>query len=138
MKEEFESVRVFGHSDDLVEVEGGSLSEEFYAYDGGRHLIFSEGTIIHAAYDPPGYEGKWKLDVVQRGEAQVNHTPAPEDDEDNYSDVVTLQGPLQWVECWTDREPSECELIERLQSFDFRDLSPADMLRVWRITQGRA
>ena len=94
------SVTIYGSSDDLIEVEG-DITEEFSyplsAEEGnGALLVFSEGTVLRVRYDD---NGVWRINVVTTGTNFVGHVQAPEDDEDNYSDRVTLSGPspLRWV-----------------------------------------
>ena len=65
-------ITVYGASDDLIEV---------------------DGTILRITYMPSGV---WRIGVVTRGSAELKVEPAPEGDEDNYSDRATLDGAV-WV-----------------------------------------
>lgn len=82
-----------GSSDDLVEV-GGDFHEEFNPSDPeeGFLVIASDGTALRGKYD-----GVWRLTVHTQGSATMSKVEAPEDDDDNYSDVVTLEGDIAWV-----------------------------------------
>jgi hypothetical protein len=85
-------IKVYGASDDLVEVEG-DIEEEF-SYDGEKpgYLGFSDGTVLRISYD-----GVWHINLAIKGSSAFTHTPAEGEDTDNYSDVVTLDGAMKWV-----------------------------------------
>lgn len=93
-------IRVYGASDDLVEVEG-DITEEFPHYGEPVLLAFSEGTILRVVFDR---DGIWRITPVFKGKARMTHiicNPDPLDD-DEYSDVVhlfdeELDEPIQWV-----------------------------------------
>lgn len=88
------SVRVYGASDDLIEVEG-DVNEEFNGYGGddGFVLGFSTGVLLRIVYDR---DGTWRISPISDIEgAQI--VQAPGMDEDNYSDVATVTGDVSWV-----------------------------------------
>lgn len=92
------SVTIYGASDDLIEVEG-DLDEEFTYLERdeeGDLLAFSEGTVVRIKHDS---DGVWRITPVATGTAFPAMVQAPVDDEDNYSDRLTLSGPMQfrWV-----------------------------------------
>lgn len=91
------SITVYGASDDLIEIEGG-LREEFEAADGSmNYLAFSDGTVLSVVY---GKDGLWTLRRVVTGTASFSKHDATDEDED-YSDRVTLDGNILWVVCGT-------------------------------------
>ena len=81
-------IKVYGASDDLIEVEG-DVREEFLApSDDLAVLTFSDGTALQIHYT-----GVWFITPLATGEGTVlnierNQGP----DSDNYSDVATLEG----------------------------------------------
>ena len=87
-------IKVSGHSDDIVCVEG-DLTEEFYpTEDEPFYVAISEGTLLRVSYD-----GMWNIRVLHTGlGTTVHHEPATDEDE-NYSDVVTLTSelPAMWA-----------------------------------------
>lgn len=88
-------VTVYGASDDCIEVEG-AITEEFTPYDknfDGDLLAFSDGSVLRIRYTDSGV---WRIEPVQTGSA-IKITPALEGDEDNYSDIATVAGPVRWV-----------------------------------------
>lgn len=91
-----EPTRVYGASDDLIEIEG-ALREEFCAtnevHDEGDLLAFSTGVVLRVRYDS---DGVWRLAPLV-GASEVTVVPAPANDEDNYSDRVLLHEPPTWV-----------------------------------------
>ncbi|HEY8692671.1 MAG TPA: hypothetical protein VIR57_08005 [Chloroflexota bacterium] len=86
-------IKVYGASDDLVEVEG-DIREEFTPRDDNPSILaFSDGTVLDIQY---GSEGIWRINRLATGSV-YSHVQAPPDDDDNYSDVVTLDGEITWV-----------------------------------------
>lgn len=89
------SVKVYGTSDDLVEVEG-DITEEFNPLhdDKPSFLAFSDGTVLRITYD-----GMWHIARIAEGSAEYAKRNATDIDQD-YSDIVTLTGladlPLSW------------------------------------------
>ena len=121
------TVRVYGASDDFIEVEG-DLREEFGAFDTAKVLTFSDGTQLRVEYSPEGYEGRWQI--------VAKFTPAA-DDEDNYSDVVEFETTATWVECWDEGGPSSEELANELNDWDdWHSLGPKTLLQVYRLVTG--
>jgi hypothetical protein len=90
-------IRVYGASDDLIEVEG-DLQEEFNppSNRSGDSLIsflaFSDGTVLSIIYGP---EGIWRINRVAHGSARYDKEEGTDDG--HYSDVVTLTGEIAWV-----------------------------------------
>ena len=93
-------IRIYGASDDLIEVEG-DISEEFPYYDEPALLAFSDGTILRVRYDDLGI---WRITPLFKGRARSTYiicNPDPFDDSD-YSDQVhlfdeELDEPIRWV-----------------------------------------
>jgi len=87
-------LKVSGHSDDIVCVEG-DIEEEFYFDDGSPvYLAFSDGTLVQVEYTNSGI---WSIHILASGfGASVKHDPATNIDDD-YSDVVTIHSEISWV-----------------------------------------
>lgn len=94
------TVTAYGSSDDLIEIDGDIREEFTAAFDGEDNLLaFSCGVVLRIRYSD---QGIWRIAVVHEEEpGLVEIVQAPEDDEDNYSDVATVHGgtmvPLTWV-----------------------------------------
>lgn len=58
-------IKIYGHSDDLVEIEG-DIEDELCAYEDGRIITIGgegEGVVIRAEYAPEGSAGVWRFSV---------------------------------------------------------------------------
>jgi len=91
-------LKIYGCSDDLIEIEG-AITDEFSPsqemLESGVFLAFSEGTVLKVTYDD---DGIWRINLVSRGEASITKDENPAYDDDRYSDIVVLDGPdFAWV-----------------------------------------
>jgi len=91
-------IKVYGHSDDLIEIEG-DISEEFSWCkddDEPAYIGFSDGTVLRIIYDETGL---WKIVVINEGDATiVKEFEATDSDSDSYSDIVVVKNAiLDWV-----------------------------------------
>jgi hypothetical protein len=87
-------ILIYGASDDLIEIDG-DVSEEFqYQEDYPNFIATSNGLVFHIAYDR---QGVWRITPKRApaGSCYIKEE-APADDEDNYSDRVTVSG-VEWV-----------------------------------------
>jgi hypothetical protein len=91
-------IKVSGASDDLIEIDG-DISEEFNPRERDELLAFSNGVLLRINYSKSGV---WRIQPITKTEC-VEIVPAPEDDENNYSDVATISEPVQWVVLGTER-----------------------------------
>jgi hypothetical protein len=87
------SIKIYGASDDLIEIEG-DLEEEFNHYSDEPVLIaVSEGTLLRVVYDG---DGIWRITKVTGGSATMEKIEG--DVEKDTNDVVTLSGvDFKWV-----------------------------------------
>jgi hypothetical protein len=91
------SITIYGASDDLIEIEG-DVREEFYTTsecedDDGELLALSNGCIFRIKYD-----GCWRITpVVMRAGVHWSKLDAVDEDDDNYSDRVTVDDDVMWV-----------------------------------------
>lgn len=96
------TVTIYGASDDLIEIEG-DLSEEFSAYNAkNTKLAFGDGTVLAVTYSDVG---TWRIRRDVQGSASYEHDEDPGNDENRYSDRVTLTGDLKWVVLSDDDAP---------------------------------
>lgn len=86
-------IKVYGSSDDLIVVQG-AVTEEFNG--DSTFLAFSDGTVLHIKYTNAGI---WRITPCRRGSSTYEKiTEIIDEDDDGYSDVVTLEGDnLKWV-----------------------------------------
>jgi hypothetical protein len=96
--------RIYGASDDLIEIDG-QISDEVEAYSSEKKPIKfktslgTKGTIL--------YNGEWKITIIQEGSDFVKIIESVGDDNDHteentnnvpsHSDVLILDGDLEWV-----------------------------------------
>lgn len=82
-------LRIYGASDDLIELEG-DISDEFGCYNPGEDgalLTLSDGTAIAWTYND---DGIWKAEVLAKGPLFGSIEPCCDSDADPNSDVVTM------------------------------------------------
>lgn len=89
-------VRVYGASDDCIEVDG-DIYEEFYANREGNYLAFSNGSLLEIQYAD---DGIWRIRSLT-GEIRVD--ACPPDDDDHYTDYAYIDADdVRWVMLGTD------------------------------------
>lgn len=87
-------IRIFGVSDDLIEIEGDIREEFGPPYGVSTYLAFSDGTLLSVVYDDNGF---WRIHQIDQGGSHFEKTEG-KDLEDDYSDVVILSGPtIRWA-----------------------------------------
>lgn len=86
-------VKIYGASDDLIEVVG-DIRQEFYAIDAETAILgFSDGTLLSVEFDN---DGIWRIRRLAKGTAGYKHTEAV-DAGIGHSDTVELDGEIAWV-----------------------------------------
>lgn len=102
------ATKVYGASDDLIEVEGdvrgevacyGAVDEE----GPGVLLVFSDGTVLAVKYGKPA-GGIWEVKVVHKGALLVGIEECDDEDADPYSDVATFRDGVRWAYAATEWE----------------------------------
>lgn len=95
------SVIIYGASDDLIEVVGDEIREEFTASDRTNYIALSNGVLLSVKYDDDGY---WRInrisgigDGLSIYEARGDGVPADDDGCPGYSDKVRIHGKISWV-----------------------------------------
>jgi hypothetical protein len=91
-------LKIYGCSDDLVELEG-DINDEFYMpTNDSAYLGLSNGTLLSIVYDA---DGLWRIRVLATSEdtqvGDIKIIPAPPNDDDQYSDVAIVDGTITWV-----------------------------------------
>jgi len=95
------STKVYGHSDDCVEVEGDVDGEVAYprkttqTYQGVL-LAFSDGTFLEVKYHKAGI-AVWGITVVKKGSLFDHIDYCTDEDDVNPSDVAYFKDGLQWA-----------------------------------------
>lgn len=125
-----ETVKIYGHSDDLVEIEGTVPGcDEYGSYDKPLYVELSTGDVFKAEYTPAGI---WRVTHENTGSATVSTVlaPVPEGDEepDPYTDTVTATGDIQWVDTWRAWPATDEEVADKVA--DVFGVTPRDVTGV--------
>lgn len=90
-------VRVYGMSDDLVEIEGAEYPyDEVGCFDSDVRIWFDDGTIIRVGYAKPNL-AVWYIEVEQEGSANTNLLICEDENADIYSDIFDIDA--KFVKC---------------------------------------
>lgn len=92
-------VKIYGASDDLVEIEGSQYKEdEIGCYDRDVRITFEDGTIIRVGYSKPGM-GIWWIKKEIQGPANQRLTICEDEDAEIYSDIFEIESEIlmHWV-----------------------------------------
>ena len=111
-----EKVRVYGESDDLIEIENDKNFDEIGCFDQTTTIWFSDNTIIAVKYGKDG-KGIWEIKEIQGGHAPRKLTPCYDEDADVYSDIFEIEAEVSDV-CVGNAEPRVRELVAK-----FREIS---------------
>lgn len=95
--------RIYGASDDLLEIDGALIEDEVNVIDKPFHIKCADGTIATFTYDD---NGEWKCNVKAKGINFIEVISSVGDDGEHegnaidctsYSDVLVIREPLQWI-----------------------------------------
>lgn len=93
------STKVYGCSDDLIEIEGDVRGEVgFYGSDDREYgvlLLFSDGTILEVKYGK-GKAGIWGIMLMNKGTLFEHINPCNDENANPYSDVAYFKDGLKW------------------------------------------
>lgn len=97
-----EMIKIYGVSDDLVEIEGSTYEEdEIGCYDKDVLIDFVDGTRIRVHYGKQDL-GVWKISIEKMGTARQILTECNDEDADIYSDVLEIDAEIrrhEMVDC---------------------------------------
>ena len=83
-------VKVYGYSDDNVEIEGSSYSmDEIGCYDSAVRITFNDGTVIRIWYGK-GELGIWCIVVEHSGKANWYFTECEDEEAEIHSDIFEI------------------------------------------------
>lgn len=127
-------LKIYGRSDDLIEIDGG-VREEFGSYH-ASHLHFSDGTVLRVEHCP-GDENGWRIERVKEGTAKFECSREPDGSEpDEANDVATLTGEVRWIYQTDGPEWNRHDLASALEDADWGVLDMSQLLAVWKIAAG--
>ena len=88
-------VKVYGASDDLVEIEGSKYKEdEIGCYEHDVRIRFLDGTVIRVGYPKDGL-AVWWIEVEKQGAAEQTLTICEDEDARIYSDVFEIDSEIK-------------------------------------------
>lgn len=88
-------VKVYGASDDLVEIENSKYKEdEIGCYDHDVRIRFLDGTIIRVGYPKEGL-AIWWVEIEKQGTAEQNLTICDDEDARIYSDIFEIDSEIK-------------------------------------------
>lgn len=88
-------VKVYGASDDLVEIEGGAYKEdEIGCYDSDVRIRFVDGTAIRVGY-PKEDTAIWWIEVEKQGTATQTLTICEDEEARIYSDIFEIDAEIK-------------------------------------------
>ena len=88
-------VKVYGASDDLVEIENSQYKEdEIGCYDYDVRIRFLDGTIIRVGYPKDGL-AIWWIEIEKQGTAEHKLTVCDDEDARIYSDIFEIDSEIK-------------------------------------------
>ena len=88
-------VKVYGASDDLVEIENSKYKEdEIGCYDHDVRIRFFDGTVIRVGYPKDGL-AIWWIEIEKQGTAENKLTICNDEDARIYSDIFEIDSEIK-------------------------------------------
>lgn len=87
---------VYGHSDDLIEVEGDEQAEFYANFDGPTHIMLGDTEIVAE------YDGEWHFSIVDHGAYDETHKygvgrQKVAEKLNDYTEVIVVKSPSNKV-----------------------------------------
>lgn len=87
-------VKIYGASDDLVEIEGSKYKEdEIGCYNENVRIWFKDGTVILVSYGKEDL-AVWKINIEETGTAEQHLEICEDEDADIYSDIFKIDSEI--------------------------------------------
>lgn len=102
------ATKVYGASDDLIEVDGDIRGEVGCYGTGDKEIgvliVLSDGTLLDVKYGKND-SGIWGVKLVKKGSLFVRIDQCDDEDADPYSDVAHFKDGIKWAYAATEWEP---------------------------------
>ncbi len=122
-------MKIYGHSDDCIEVEGTHICEEFYIHKGGSYLRFDNDLVVRCTFNEQKDVG-WRFSVINLPATNTVEEIGPDEDGD-YSLIIYGKEPEAVVCDDTPSGPSSGMARDLLEDFDrWRNLTDEQVIRV--------
>lgn len=100
-------VKIYGVSDDLVEIEGSSYKvDEIGCFNSDVRIRFIDGTVIRIGY-PKADAAIWWIEVEKRGTAVQGLTICNNEDARIYSDIFKIDAEIKGHSVIKQKYPQE-------------------------------
>lgn len=87
-------IKIYGYSDDLVEIEGSNYEEdEIDCFDKDVEIEFEDGTKILVGYNKPNM-GVWYIEILNLGTGKPTLEICEDENAVPYSDVFTIDSEI--------------------------------------------
>lgn len=96
-------MKVYGVSDDLVELEGDFSGEVGCYGTDGVLVVVSDGTILEVKYGKGG-AAIWEVKLLAQGSLFQKIEPCMDEDADPYSDIAFFADGVKWAYASTEWE----------------------------------
>lgn len=88
-------IRIYGCSDDLVEIENSKYKEdEIGCFESDVRIRFTDGTVIRVGYSKPNL-AVWYIIVEKQGTATQDLFICNDDNHEIYSDIFTIESEVK-------------------------------------------
>lgn len=129
------TIRIYGASDDLIEVDGDIRDE-----GGGPGFVeLSTGDVFRVDYEDSGcwnvYHHTEPGPLTRLESVEIVRKDA--EDEDGYTGHATVTGPIEWVDFWHEWPPSHQQLEDRVED-ELRNVTTATLRRCYAEIRGRS
>ena len=82
-------LKIYGYSDDLIEIEG-QMEDEIDCYNATLRITFLDGTVVEFSYGKP--EGAiWKCNLVSQGKYFDKIDYCTNEEDEVYSDILYMK-----------------------------------------------
>ena len=132
-------IKVYGASDDLIEVEvDGKSHDEYGAFGDATFMHFDCGVVLRCEYAPDegDYGGNWKIEAVKKPKGvkvKIEHVAGQDGEDEEKQDIAYINAPLKWVFKSDDDTISNDEMRESLSNADWDDADFKDIESVFAI-----
>lgn len=91
-------IRIYGASDDLVEIEGSDYQEnEIGCFEANVRIWFKDGTVILVSYGKQDL-AVWSIVIEKVGTEKFDLQICEDEDADIYSDIFEINSEILWYE----------------------------------------
>ncbi len=90
------ATEIYGHSDDLIEVDGDVRGEHGAYGDAENFVIVSDGTILKIKYGKDSL-AVWEIRLIEKGTLFITIRPCFDEDAPRHSDTALFLEGIKWV-----------------------------------------